>query len=46
MPVKILDGASYTIVERAFAPGQRAFVWVGYNGRKIELTDEEAAELL
>lgn len=46
MTVKILDGATYTIIKRASAPGRRDYVWVGDNGQEIELTDEEAAELL
>lgn len=46
MTVKILDGATYTIIRRACAPGQRDYVWVGDNGQEIELTEEETAEFL
>lgn len=46
MTVKILDGATYSIIKRTPEPGKRDFVWVGDNGSEIELTDDEAAELL
>lgn len=47
MTVKIQDGATYTIIERSPpAAGQRAYCWLGDNGQELELTDEEAAELL
>jgi hypothetical protein len=46
MQVKILEGATYSIIRRPAAPGQRDYVWVGDNGQELELTDEEAAELL
>ncbi|WP_158270283.1 hypothetical protein [Mycetocola zhujimingii] len=46
MTVKILDGATYTIIRRASVPGQRDYVWVGDNGQEIELTEEEAADFL
>lgn len=46
MTVKILDGATYTIIERPRPEqGQARHRWVGDNGREIELTDEEAAAL-
>jgi hypothetical protein len=46
MTVKILDGATYTIMKRASASGPRDYVWVGDNGQEIELTNEEAGALL
>lgn len=46
MTVKILDGGTYTIIERASAPGRRDYAWVGDNGQEIGLTDEVVAELL
>lgn len=45
MKVKILDGATYSIIKRAPKSGQWDYVWVGDNGREIELTEEEAAQL-
>jgi hypothetical protein len=47
MTVKIQDGATYTLIERPHpAEGERSHRWVGDNGREIELTDDEAAQLL
>lgn len=46
MRVKIISGSTYSIIKRAPALGRRDYVWVGDNGQEIELTDEEAAELL
>lgn len=47
MEIKIQDGSTYTLIKRAnVAAGQNAYRWVGDNGQEIELTDEEAAELL
>ncbi|GAA2178106.1 hypothetical protein GCM10009847_06800 [Leucobacter tardus] len=46
MTVKILDGATYSIIKRPPEPGKRDYVWVGDDGNEIELTAEEAAELL
>ena len=47
MMVKIQDGATYTVVKRSHpAPEQGAYYWLGDNGQELELTAEEAAELL
>ncbi len=46
MTVKILDGATYTIIKRDSESGQLGYVWVGDNGQEIDITDEEAAGLL
>ncbi|MBD1594397.1 hypothetical protein HC744_20450 [Arthrobacter sp. S1_S22] len=47
MDIKIQDGSTYTLIKRAnVAAGQQAYRWVGDNGQEIELTEEEAAELL
>jgi hypothetical protein len=47
MDIKIQDGSTYTLIKRAnVAAGQKAYRWVGDNGKEIELTEEEAAELL
>lgn len=47
MTVKIQDGATYTIVKRSHPDtGQRTYHWLGDNGQELELTDEEAADLL
>lgn len=43
--VKVLDGATYTIIKRASTPGLRDYRWVGDDGREIELTNEEPEEL-
>lgn len=44
--VKIVDGATYTIVQRAAVrPGQRMHYWLGDDGTELELTDEEASQL-
>lgn len=47
MNIKIQDGSTYTLIKRSnVAGGQQAYRWVGDNGQEIELTEEEAAELL
>ena len=47
MRVKIFDGATYSIVKRPRpAPGQSEYYWLGDNGRELDLTDDEARELL
>ena len=46
MIVKIRDDATYTLVKRSnAAAGQQDYFWLGDNGREIELSDGEAAEL-
>ncbi|MBO1900928.1 hypothetical protein J4H92_03070 [Leucobacter weissii] len=43
-PVKIVDGATYTLVRRDDPPpGRRAHCWLGDNGWELELAEEEAA---
>lgn len=45
--VRVQDGATYTVVKRSQpSDGQRSHYWQGDNGRKIELTEKEIAELL
>lgn len=47
MTVKIQDGATYTIAKRSHPDaGQRTYYWLGDNGQELELTEEEAADLL
>jgi hypothetical protein len=47
MTVKSQDGATYTIVKRSRPDtGQRTYYWLGDNGQELELTDEEAADIL
>ncbi|GAA3406081.1 hypothetical protein [Pseudarthrobacter polychromogenes] len=47
MEIKIQDGSTYTLIKRTnVTAGQQAYRWVGDNGQEIELTEEEAAELL
>ncbi len=42
MRVKILDGATYSVVKRSKpSEGQRDYYWLGDNGRELELTDSE-----
>jgi hypothetical protein len=44
-PVKVVDGATYTIVKRSDpVSGQRAHYWLGDNGMELELTDGEAEQ--
>lgn len=40
--VKVVDGATYTTVNREHPPGQRSQYWLGDNGTGLELTDDEA----
>lgn len=45
--VKIVGGATYALTKRSNpASNQRSHYWLGDNGQELELTDEEAAELL
>lgn len=45
--IKIVGGATYSLTKRAHPrPDQRSHYWLGDNGQEIELTDEEASELL
>lgn len=46
MRVKVIDGATYSVVKRKHpAEGQRDYYWLGDNGQEIEMTEGEAAEL-
>ncbi|WDF33719.1 hypothetical protein PTW37_01965 [Arthrobacter agilis] len=45
--VKVLDGATYTLVKRSSpAAGQGSHYWLGDNGQEIDLTHDEASRLL
>lgn len=45
--VKVQNGATYTLIKRSRpSPGQNDTYWLGDNGQEIELTEEEAANLL
>lgn len=45
--VKVENGATYTVVSRSHPnPGQQSYYWLGDNGREIELTEQETADLL
>ncbi len=45
--VKVENGATFTLVERKSPrPGQRSHYWLGDNGQELELSDDEATELL
>jgi uncharacterized protein YbjT (DUF2867 family) len=47
MTVKIRDGATYMIAKRSHPDAaQRTYYWLGDNGQELELTDEDAADLL
>jgi hypothetical protein len=45
MVVKILDGATNTVIEWLPTPVQREHSWLGDNGRELELTEEPAEHL-
>ena len=45
--VKVVEGATFSLTKRSHpTPDQRSHYWLGDNGQEIELTDDEAAELL